>query len=58
MFAKIFVILFGMIFSMLIGIGVMIFGWGLEAKSWGVILGGYFLMLCVSTIVQIAAKSD
>jgi len=32
--------LFGIVICVMISLGVMIFGWGLEPKSWWWILGG------------------
>lgn len=34
----------------LISIATMIWGWGLEPKSWGVIIGGAFLTFFVSFV--------
>lgn len=36
-----------------IGIGVMIWGWGVRPQSWGVILGGYV----VSTMLMIISAA-
>lgn len=45
--------------SIVFGIGylVLIFGWGLEARSWGWILGGGFVQIFVATILNAAEQS-
>lgn len=48
-----------LVFIVGVGILVMLYGWGLEAKSWPVILGGYFaigISSLITALVQAAVK--
>jgi hypothetical protein len=56
--AKGIAIFFGFIIAYVIGILVMIHGWGLEPQSWWIIIGGgVFIKLIVETMTAIAKES-
>ncbi len=59
MFAKITTLIFGFILSLIVGIAVMIYGWGLEPKSWlWIIGGGIVIRIIIETMTEIARKKN
>lgn len=50
--------LYFLMMAIVFGIGylVLIFGWGLEARSWGWILGGAFVQIFVASILRAAEE--
>lgn len=49
---------FGVDVAIIVSILVMIKGWGLEPKSWGWIIGFYFLGRLFAYVIIEVAKSD
>lgn len=52
------VAIYFLMMTIVFGIGylVLIFGWGLEARSWGWILGGGFVQIFVASILRAAEE--
>jgi hypothetical protein len=42
--------LIGFVLAFAAGLLVMVFGWGLEVQSWGWVLGGNFVMICIMAV--------
>jgi hypothetical protein len=56
---KILLTLFGIVISMMVSIGVMMNGWGLEPKSWFWIIGVSIVgQMLAQAVVAVAAKGD
>lgn len=55
---KAIVIIFGTILVILLGIGVLMYGWGLEPKSWWWIIGGGVGLRFLILVMEAAAKVD
>lgn len=55
---QIVVILFGISVGILTSIGVMIYGWGLEPKSWWWIIGVYMIGHVMGQILVMLGKDD
>lgn len=49
---------FGFILCLIIGILVMINGWGLEPKSWGWIIVGGIIVRSIIGIMEFVAKKE
>lgn len=48
-----------LVILILIHLGIMIFGWGLEVKSWFWVVGMYFISWIISTIsVELIKKNE
>ena len=57
MAAKVIASIFGFILSLIISIAVMIYGWGLEPKSWAwIILGGIVIRIIIETMTELTKK--
>ena len=56
MFATICTQLFGFVIVFFIEIAVMIYGWGLEPKSWGWIIAGGVVVRFLVELMMVAAR--
>lgn len=55
---KIIISLFGFIIAILLGIAVMIFGWGLKPESWWWIIGGGCGLRLIVLILEQIGKNE
>lgn len=51
---KVLFILITFILTLIVGLGVMIYGWGLTPQNWYVISGGWLFLLFLQTLQHIA----
>jgi len=57
MLAKVLSVIFGFIICMIVGILVMMYGWGLEPKSyWWIIGGGVFVQIIIKILTVMAKE--
>ena len=55
---KAIVIIFGTILGILLGIGILMYGWGLEPKSWWWIIGGGVGLRLLLLSMEAVGKMD
>jgi hypothetical protein len=58
MFSKAIAVVFGFILTIIISIAVMIYGWGLEPKSWSWIVGGGVGLRFMVSLLEAIAKKE
>jgi hypothetical protein len=47
-----------MTLSFLTGLWILMWGWGLEPQSWGVIIGGFFVQMFIMCMIQAVNQED
>lgn len=52
------VMMFGICLSITVTVGVMVYGWGLEPKSWWWIIGMYFIGQMIAQSIVAIGKAD
>jgi len=50
------VVIFSGLVNFLIGLGIMIYGWGLTPKSWAIIIGGTAIQMIFLSLMTLAGK--
>jgi len=59
MFARVIAGIFGLFLVLILSIATMIYGWGLEPKSWlWIIGGGIILRMIVEVLSELAKKKE
>ena len=58
MFAKAVAGVFGFVLTIIISIAVMMYGWGLEPKSWWWIIGGGVGLRLLVSALEMIAKNE